>query len=223
VPHDASVIAGAPDEAGGRALVEILATHGIPAELRDAGSGFVDIVVPRTLRDEARKLLKAHFDDLAREEELVLVADGPSEACNVMTGALQTAGIPAFARRGRFGETACVYVPHRVADDARELLAALAAEVGEDETGEVAVPLAAELGRERLEEEAATAPTTVAPVDAADAAPEGVTGDVELANGVPADEVQPADEEPGEAGPPAYGSDLKPDYGDAFEPSAGGR
>ena len=46
--------------------------------------------------------------------------------------------------------------------------------------------------------------------------------DAEPANGAPADDVEPAGEEPGEAGPPAYGSDLKPDYGDASEPSAGG-
>jgi hypothetical protein len=241
VSRDSAVIAGAPDEAGGRALVEILLAHGIAAELRDAGSGFVDVVVPRTLRDEARKLLKAHFDDLAREERLVVVADGPSEACFVMTGALQTAGIPAVARHGRFGETACVYVPHRVADDAREVLAALATEVREDETELDEIPPAAEREQQGME----GAEATVVPGGEAVGVSDGVGGVVEAASGVPAEEVQPASsgpidvepieglepadelqparEEPGEEGPPAYGSDLKPDYGDAFEPSAGGR
>jgi hypothetical protein len=232
VSRDAAVIAGAPDEAGGRALVEILSAHGIPAELREAGSGFVDVVVRRSLRDEARKLLKAHFDDLAHEQGLVLVAAAPGDAGNALTGALQAAGIPAVARRGRFGEAVCVYVPRRVADDAREFLTALEAEGCEAEAEESTISPPAELAREG-------AGATVASRDEGVAVPQGVAGSAESMNGAPTDGSPPAvgestaiapaeaadtvEPEPLSDGPPAYGSDLEPDYGDAFEPFSGGR
>lgn len=217
--RDFETVAGAPDEAGGRALAGVLAAHGIPAELHDAGSGFVDIEVPRAFRDEARRLLKAHLTDLAREEEPVLVAVAPDQGAGYgMTGALQAAGIPAFARPGRYGPSVCVYVPHGMSDAATEFLALLegelaAAEAGGDERADALAADAAggsEIGAETRapsEAEAIAAPRPgeagAEPADQADAEP--------------ADEVHPADD-----GPPAFGSDLQPDFGDAFGPTGGG-
>jgi hypothetical protein len=229
VTRGSEAIAGAPDAAGGAALAGLLASHGIPAEVRDAGSGFVDVVVPHAFRDEARKLLKAHFAELARQQEPVVVAIAPDGGAGFgMAGALQAAGIPATARGDTYGPTFRVLVPHGMADAAQEFLATLEAELDGAETDGDAGHDDAETPGTDAEVQAGTRPADALAGDggdesapsASECVPEAdAVGGSEAAavDAVPADEVEPAWD-----GPPAYGSDLRPDFGDASGPAGGG-
>jgi len=216
VSHDSVAVAGAPDTAGGRALIGVLAAHGIPAELHDAGSGFVDVVVPRTLRDEARKILKAHLDALARDEAPEVIAVAPDSASAfALVGALRSAGFPVtVSARGVYAsrQSTGILVPHAMVPAAREFLASLEAGGGD-------------VGSPQDEPEKEQGESVEAPWVGVSEAP--VTRELESDAAQETESSAPPEAEPGHAepaddGPPAYGSDLRPDYGDAFTPGAGG-
>lgn len=225
MPRDVVAIAGAPDQAGGRSLAAILEAHGIPAELRDAGSGFVDVVVPHAFRDEGRKLLKAHLDALARDEAPEVIGVTPDSASDVaLVGALRAAGFPATtSRRGVYasGQGTSILVPHALAAAAREFLAALEAEGADagparderEKEHEETVPAA-----ERAVAESAAVDDWSPSASADGSGEDGVRDvDADAAGPEPAAEEGPADE-----GPPAYASDLKPDFGADFGSFGGG-
>jgi hypothetical protein len=241
VPRDFAAIAGAPDEAGGRALIRVLAAHAISAELRDAGCGFVDVVVPRDLREEARRLLKAHLVALARDEEPEVIAVAPDPASGfALAGALRAAGFPVTTSQRAVHasrQSTGILVPHAVVAAAREFMAPLEAQAADveplqdepegehEETAPIAERASADLAAIDGERGTASVGGSVvsgaedAGADAAALAPgEGAEQADEVES---ADDTATVDEGPADEGPPTYASDLKPDFGGEFAPPGG--
>jgi hypothetical protein len=179
----------------------------------------VQVLVPREYVDEAKELLAARLDELPADKEPVVVAEVKDGGAGFLAAALRSAGIPAIVRPSRYsGASGGVLVPPHLADDAKEVIAALeqgAADEALDEDDELEPdrdqPEDDETGEDEGPKTGSDEYAELRSADGGDqsgsaAGDELSTGSADLGLGA-AGGLDAGD------GPPAYGSDLRPDYG----------